>query len=186
MKNFVLVVLILLVIIIGGIFVTRRTETPSKQAPQLSTIKTMEITSSSFQNNKSVPKKYSCDGLNISPPLTVSNVPSAAKSLALIVSDPDAPGGDFVHWIVWNISPTTTEIAEGTTPKGSVVGKNDFGKKSYDGPCPPSGTHRYIFTLYALDTVLKLDSEAQKIDVQKTIAGHNVSAASLIGTYSRR
>ena len=185
MKFFFGVVIIILGAVVGGIFISTKSGNLSKQAPTPSENRTMEIASTSFQNNTPIPKKYTCDGVNINPAFSISNVPAAAKSLALIVSDSDAPGGDFIHWLVWNITPTTTQIAEGTAPTGAVVGENDFSKNGYSGPCPPSGTHRYIYTIYALDTILRLDSGAKKIDVQKTIAGHLLSAPALIGTYSR-
>src|SRR6266481_5123903 len=110
----------------------------------------MRITSSAFQEGASTPSKFTCDGAGTSPPLQIADVPSGAKSLALIVDDPDAPSGLFTHWTVWNISPQTSTIGEGSTPQG-VQGTNDFGKAGYGGPCPPSGTHRYYFRIFALD-----------------------------------
>ena len=110
----------------------------------------MKITSSAFQEGGNIPSKFTCDGGDSSPPLQIAEIPSSAKSLALVVDDPDAPSGLFTHWIVWNISPQTNGIAEGSTPKG-VQGTNDFGKAGYGGPCPPSGTHRYYVKIFALD-----------------------------------
>jgi Raf kinase inhibitor-like protein, YbhB/YbcL family len=107
----------------------------------------MKITSSVFQEGGNIPSKFTCDGGDTSPPLQIAEVPSGAKSLALVVDDPDAPSGLFTHWMVWNISPQTNTIAEGSTPKG-VHGTNDFGKSGYGGPCPPSGTHRYYFKIF--------------------------------------
>lgn len=122
----------------------------------------MKITSPSFQENAFIPSKYTCDGENINPPLVISDVSADAKSLALIVDDPDAPVGTFVHWLVWNIPPRVGEIKEGSLPEGSIQGTNDFGKKEYGGPCPPSGTHRYFFRLYALNQELNLPEGAKR------------------------
>ena len=108
----------------------------------------MKITSSAFQEGANIPSKFTCDARDTSPPLQIAGVPTGAKSLALIVDDPDAPGGLFTHWIVWNISAQTNAVTEGNTPEG-VHGTNDFGKSGYGGPCPPSGTHRYYFKIFA-------------------------------------
>ena len=107
-----------------------------------------------------------------------------AVSLALIVDDPDAPAGDWVHWTVWNISPETVEITEGSPPSG-VEGTTDFGKTGWGGPCPPSGTHRYFFKLYALDQELDLDSSATKSEIETAITGHVLDKAELVGLYER-
>jgi len=126
-----------------------------------------QITSPVFENNGFIPKKYTCDGVDINPQLLIANVPSETKSLALIVDDPDAPAGTWVHWVVWNISPQTHEIKENSVPNGANQGLNDFRKRSYGGPCPPSGTHRYFFKLYALDTILTLDVMRQRHTLKK-------------------
>ena len=115
----------------------------------------MKITSSAFQEGGNIPSKFTCDGSDTSPPLQITGVPSEAKSLVLIADDPDAPSGLFTHWLVWNIPPQTNSIAEGSAPKG-VQGTNDFGKSGYKGPCPPPGTHRYSFKIFALDRELDL------------------------------
>ena len=115
----------------------------------------MKITSSAFQEGGNIPSKFTCDGSDTSPPLQITGIPSEAKSLVLIADDPDAPGGLFTHWLVWNIPPQTNSIAEGSAPKG-VQGTNDFGKSGYRGPCPPPGTHRYSFKIFALDRELDL------------------------------
>jgi hypothetical protein len=146
----------------------------------------MSISSPAFENNGTVPQKYTCDGSDINPPLKITGIPSSAKSMALIVDDPDAPAGIWVHWLVWNIDPGTPEIKENSVPSGAVQGLNDFRKKDYGGPCPPSGTHRYFFKLYALDKRLDLKSGASKADLEKTMAGHIVGQAELVGLYSRK
>lgn len=145
----------------------------------------MQIQSDSFENNKMMPAKFTCDSSNISPGLSFSGIPDGSKSLVLIMDDPDAPGGTWIHWTVWNIDPSVTKIPENSVPGGSVEGKTDFGKPGYGGPCPPSGTHRYFFKLYALDTVLDLDASAAANDIEKAMKGHTIDSAELIGLYKR-
>ncbi len=152
----------------------------------------MKLVSPEFSHQASIPKKYTCDGEDVSPPLSIGAVPAEAKSLALIVDDPDSPGGVFDHWIVWNISPETTDIGQGmparpTIPDlgGALQGENDFGELGYRGPCPPGGEHRYRFTLYALKTELDLDSGASKSEVEKAMEGQIIEEATLVGLYSR-
>jgi Raf kinase inhibitor-like YbhB/YbcL family protein len=145
----------------------------------------MKITSSAFQQGGNIPSKFSCDGANTSPPLQVSDVPSGAKSLVLVVDDPDAPSGLFTHWTVWNIPPQTSTIAEGSTPKG-VQGTNDFGKSGYGGPCPPSGAHRYYFKIFALDRELDLPSGAKRSQLDTAMKGHVIAQGELMGRYARK
>lgn len=145
---------------------------------------TMKLTSPAFQNEGLIPSKYTCDGDNISPALIISDIPNNAKSLALIMDDPDAPMGTFVHWVVWNIPADKKEIKEGETG-GFKEGMNDFGRIGYGGPCPPSGTHRYFFKLYALDTKLNLNDDVTKADLEKAMGDHIIAQARLMGTYSR-
>ena len=145
----------------------------------------MIITSPAFSHNGQVPLKYTCDGEDINPPLTISGVPANAKSLVLIVDDPDAPRGTWVHWTVWNIKPDTTSIGENSLPMGAVEGTTDFGRTGYGGPCPPSGTHRYFFKIYALDTLINLSSSARKADIEKVMEGHILDQTELIGLYKR-
>lgn len=144
----------------------------------------MKITSTAFEHNTQIPSKYTCDGDNSNPPLTIEGVPETAKSLVLIVDDPDAPVGDWVHWTVWNIPSTTKEIAENSVPQG-IQGTTDFGTISYGGPCPPSGSHRYFFKLYALDSELDLPSTAKKADIEKAIEPHTLDSTHLMGLYQR-
>lgn len=145
----------------------------------------MTIESSAFKNGDTIPAEYTCDGAGINPPLAFSDIPARAQSLMLIVDDPDAPSGDFVHWIVWNISPQITHIAEGTTPPEAIVGRNSIVQAKYQSPCPPSGIHRYFFKLYALDTMLELTSNAGKPEAVKMIEGHIIEKAELVGKYGR-
>lgn len=144
----------------------------------------MKIESSAFKHNEKIPAKYTCDGENISPPLAISEVPGNAKSLVLIVHDPDAPAGTWVHWNVWNIPPQTKEVREGGVPQG-IEGATSFNKPGYGGPCPPSGTHRYFFKLYALDTMLDLPSSAMKGEIEKSMTGHIIAYHEFIGLYER-
>jgi hypothetical protein len=145
----------------------------------------MKITSSDFQEGGNIPSKFTCDGGDTSPALQIADVPSGAKSLALVMDDPDAPGGLFTHWMVWNISPQSNAIAEGSAPKG-VHGTNDFGKSSYGGPCPPSGTHRYYFKIFALDHELDLPAGAKRSQLDAAMKGHVVAQGELMGRYSRK
>ncbi|PYL81560.1 MAG: YbhB/YbcL family Raf kinase inhibitor-like protein [Verrucomicrobia bacterium] len=137
----------------------------------------ISITSPAFQGGGDIPAKFTCNGTNVSPGLQISGVPNEAKSLVLIVDDPDAPRGLFTHWIVWNIDPKTTQVAENSAPAGAVQGTSDFGKRNYGGPCPPSGTHRYFFKIFALDTKLDLKPSARRaeLDAAITISASNNS-----------
>jgi Raf kinase inhibitor-like YbhB/YbcL family protein len=145
----------------------------------------MKITSSAFQEGANIPSQFTCDGAGTSPPLQITDIPSEAKRLALIVDDPDAPGGLFTHWTVWNIPPQTSAVGEGSAPKG-VKGTNDFGKSGYGGPCPPSGTHRYYFKIFALDRELDLPFGAKRGQLDAAMKGHVVAQGELMGRYSRK
>ncbi|MCD6233199.1 YbhB/YbcL family Raf kinase inhibitor-like protein [bacterium] len=147
----------------------------------------MEIESPAFKNNGNIPSKYTCDGEDINPPLKISKVPLEAKSLVLIVEDPDAPGRSFLHWLLWNIPPETKEIQESNMPERAVQGITDFGKKGWGGPCPPKnvGLHHYFFRLYALDRVLDIVPSASFTEVKEAIEGHILDKAELVGIYKR-
>jgi Raf kinase inhibitor-like YbhB/YbcL family protein len=145
----------------------------------------MKITSSVFQEGATIPAKFTCDGADTNPALQIADVPAGAKSLALIVDDPDAPSGLFTHWTVWNIPPQASAIGEGSTPKG-VQGTNDFGKSGYGGPCPPSGTHRYYFKVFALDRELDLPFGAKRGQLDAAMKGHVLAQGELMGRYSRK
>jgi Raf kinase inhibitor-like YbhB/YbcL family protein len=146
-------------------------------------MKELTIKSPVFENTKSIPSKYTCDGDDVNPPLIIEGIPDGTKSLVLIVDDPDAPMGTWDHWIVWDI-PLTNKIEENSVP--GTEGLNDFRRHSYGGPCPPSGTHRYFFRVYALDTKLNLDSNSRKKDIEKAMKGHILAHGELIGLYGRR
>jgi Raf kinase inhibitor-like YbhB/YbcL family protein len=145
----------------------------------------LKIESPAFGENEKVPAEFTCDGDNINPQLDISGVPGGTVSLVLIVDDPDAPGGTWVHWTMWNLDPSTTNISENSVPAGVIEGVTDFGVPGYGGPCPPSGTHRYFFKLFALDITLDLDSSASAADVGSAIQGHVLDSAELVGLYGK-
>jgi hypothetical protein len=145
----------------------------------------LKVTSSSFGNRGLIPKKYTCDGEDVNPPLKIENIPEEGKSLVLIVDDPDAPMGTWVHWVVWNIpARKTVQIEEDSIP--GMEGLNDFMRHSYGGPCPPSGSHRYFFKVYVLDTKLDIDKNSRKEDVERAMEGHILAKGELVGIYSRK
>ena len=146
----------------------------------------MSITSPAFQPGGDIPAKFTCNGTNVSPELQIGGVPNEAKSLILIVDDPDAPRGLFTHWIVWNIDPKTTQVTENSAPAGGIQGTNDFGKTKYGGPCPPSGTHRYFFKIFALDTKLDLKPGARRAELDTAMHGHVLAQGELMGRYSHK
>ena len=145
----------------------------------------MKITSSSFENNASIPTLYTCEGKSINPPLSFSEIPASAQSLVLIIDDPDAPSGTWVHWTLWNIDPKTTGIAENSVPSNAVQGVTSSGKKSYGAPCPPSGTHHYHFKLYALDAKLDLPDSSDVKKLEAAMKNHIIDSSDLIGLYSK-
>ena len=151
----------------------------------------MQIKSAAFENNGFIPKKYTCDGADVSPPLTWAKPPSGTKGIALICDDPDAPMGTWVHWVLYGLSPETTSLIEGVPAQKEISGRarqgiTDFRKIGYGGPCPPKGpAHRYFFKLYALDVELNLPSGATKQDVEKAIKGHILDEGQLVGKYGR-
>ena len=149
-------------------------------------MKELTITSPAFVEGGAIPLRYTCDGKDINPPLAFGVAPAGARSLALIVDDPDAPVGTWVHWVVWNIPHDVREIVEGSLPAGAKQGLNDWKRNSYGGPCPPSGTHRYYFKIYALDKILDISPSADKAALEKAMHGHILAQGQLMGTYRRR
>lgn len=145
----------------------------------------MKISSPNFENNSPIPAKYTCQGLGISPQLDISDVPENTKSLALIVDDPDATSGSWNHWVVWNIPTETKTIPENVGQKFAIQGNNSWPNQSYGAPCPPTGSHRYFFKLYALDKSLDLPATATKADLEKAMSGHIVDEAQLMGVYKK-
>ena len=144
----------------------------------------IKLTSPAFKNNGLIPKEYTCDGQGISPELTITDVSPDAKSLVLLVDDPDAPAGTWTHWLVFNLAANLTRIAEGKEP-GGVKGLNSWGRTSYGAPCPPSGVHRYFFKVYALDLKLDLAEAVSRKQVEEKMQGHIVQQGELIGRYGR-
>lgn len=142
----------------------------------------MKLTSPEFKNNDFIPKKFTCQGLDINPTLVIEDIPKEAESLALIVDDPDAPMGTWVHWVVYDI-PLISQIKESSIP--GKQGSNDSGRNNYHGPCPPSGTHRYFFKIYALDTMFNLREGISKVDLEQVMEGHILANAELIGLYKK-
>ena len=150
----------------------------------------IEITSAAFEHGGTIPKQYTCDGEDVSPPLQWGAVPEGTKSTAIISDDPDAPMGTWVHWVIFNIPPEVTELPENVPPdkvlpNRAVQGTNDFPRIGYGGPCPPSGAHRYFFKIYALDATLDLDSGATKAELESAMDGHILDEGELLGKYSR-
>lgn len=153
------------------------------QQPEVMTdFKALSITSAAFAHKGKIPGKYTCDGEDINPPLDIAELPEKAKSLVIIVEDPDAPSGSWLHWLVWNI-PVTHHIGENEVPGDQ--GQNDFGRNTYGGPCPPSGTHRYFFKIYALDDLLDLPDGSLRKDVEEAMRDHIVAFGELVGLYRR-
>jgi Raf kinase inhibitor-like YbhB/YbcL family protein len=162
-------------------------------APSAQSLKggrTMHLTSSAIPPGKGIPRQYTCDGNDISPPLQWDEPPPGTQSFALIADDPDAPSGTFVHWVLFNLPPQARALPEGIRPEprladGARHGKNSWGNKGYGGPCPPGGTHRYFFKLYALDTMLDLPAGASKEQLLRAMQGHILAETELMGQYGR-
>lgn len=194
MKKFILILIMIIVFVVFGVILKTRFNNHEKtpnvvglaNPTYISHMKegNMKLTTV-FANNEKIPSKYTCDGEDLAPELTVTEVPSEAKSLVLIVDDPDAPMGTWVHWVVYNIPTSTVKIDAKNLPKEAKEGITDFGRLGWGGPCPPSGTHRYFFKLYAIDTTLDLAEGATKSQVEKEIKNHIVEKAELIGLYKR-
>jgi len=145
----------------------------------------MKINTNAFPEGGVIPDKYARQGSNMNPPLHLDDIPSRARSLALIVDDPDAPSGTFNHWVIYNIDPKTHDIKENSVPVIATQGRNDFGDVEYDGPQPPSGEHRYFFKAFALDTVLDLPRGARRQELEKAMEGHVLDQAATMGRYAK-
>ena len=187
-KNFVTITIIV-VLLIAGLFFAKNYKKNLVNMDKINMAKnisgSLKITSSAFSDNSLIPAKYTCDGENINPPLEISGVPESAKSLALIVDDPDAPVGLWIHWVAWNINPKTKSIPEEIQSVG-VNGLNTRGKAGYGGPCPPDREHRYFFKVYALDAELGLSEGATKKELEEAMAGHILAQGELMGRYEKR
>lgn len=144
----------------------------------------MQIKCTEFSDQQMIPVKYTCKGDNINPPLVLSQVPKNARSLALTVFDPDSPSGNFVHWLMWNIDPNIKQIEPGRAPTGATQGVNDFGNPSYGGPCPHQGTHRYVFSLFAIDTTLNIPQTTTREDLLAKIQPQIIEQTELTGVFA--
>lgn len=145
----------------------------------------MELTSQAFDHGAAIPRRYTCQGDDVSPPLAVSGVPPGTRSLALMMDDPDAPRGTWDHWVLYDIPADVTSVPEGGAPAGATAGRNSWGRTGWGGPCPPSGRHRYFFRLYALDAEPGLGPGATKQELERAIEGHVLDRAELMGTYQK-
>jgi len=186
MKRIMIIVGAVAVVALGAWLLTGRRPAATTGGEFTNGAGNMRIESAAFEQGGEIPSKYTCDGPDISPPLTIIGAPADTKSLALLVDDPDSVGGNWVHWLVWNIDPTFTQIAEGTAPRKGIEGITSFGRSGWGGPCPPSGTHRYFFKVYALDISLDLKPSADGAEFEKAIVGHILDKAGLLGNYQRK
>jgi Raf kinase inhibitor-like YbhB/YbcL family protein len=155
----------------------------SNEATRAVDYKQLRVSSTAFEHEQMIPRKYTCDGINISPPLDIEHIPEAAKSLALVVDDPDATTGMWVHWLVWDM-PVTHHIKENEVH--GIEGINDFQQQWYGDPCPALDTHRYFFKIYALDALLNLPVTTKKIELEKAMSGHIIGFGELIGWYKKQ
>lgn len=177
-------IILMMLVLISSIFLYTQYKANSKS------LNKMQILSDEFSNNKKIPQKYTCDGDNFSPPLSIKGVVPKTKSLALIVEDIDSPVKDFTHWIIFNIPPNTTDLKSYTPTivklqDDSIQGMNDFGQIGYGGPCPPSGTHQYVFKLYALNCMLDLKAGVTNTQIKQAMKSHILATSQLTGTYNR-
>ncbi len=185
-RRFALVSGLVITLIALGIIVketTQKRRLPMEAEP---TTSNFALTSSAFANNQPIPPLHTCKGQNVRPALAINNIPSGTQSLAIIMSDPDAVNGEWVHWLAWDIDPSITSIDEQSRLDSSIQGMTSFGKTGYDGPCPAVGTgvHRYVFDLYALDTKLNLPATSNQTQLKTAMQGHIKSQTRLTGSFS--
>jgi len=196
MRKFILPLVVITAVAICGIYIyinqSQNSSTNNSKSTSVDPIETgdnstlhLHLTSAAFTNGNKLPATYTCDGENVNPPVTISNPPEGTKSLVMIVDDPDAPSGRWVHWVVANIASDTKTIPDNSVPQGALVGKNDFKSNRYEGPCPPGEEHRYFFKLYALDTTLTVNSNITAPEIEQLMQGHILDTAELIGIYER-
>ena len=169
---------------------TSTTTAIENNTKEVTTMQNISISAEAFQSGGAIPEEYTCDGSDVSPALSWRGIPANAKSIALIMDDPDAPMGTFVHWVLFNIPPGTAKLPRGvpknrTLNDGSSQGITDFGRTGYGGPCPPGGTHRYYFRLYALDTMLDLQPGSSRKQLENAMKGHILAQGELMGKYER-
>ena len=189
MKHFLIFALIFMVFFCGCAQKAQEVSTTTTIPPEDANMKNIQakltVSSAAFSENSTIPAKYTCDGQDINPPLSIDGIPSGVKTLVLFIDDPDAPSGVWDHWVVWNIEPAA-QIKENLVPKGGVQGVASDGRNAYHGPCPPSGTHRYRFKVYALDASLNLPAASKKKDVEKVMDGHILAKGVLTGLYGSK
>ncbi|MQY38510.1 hypothetical protein SRB17_65230 [Streptomyces sp. RB17] len=156
-------------------------------APSPTTVGRLTVTSTAFADGGTIPRRYTCAGADVSPPLALTGVPARTAALALLLRDADAPHGTFTHWLVWDVDPHTTRLSAGEHPRGATEGRDDFGKTGYGGPCPPRGDrpHRYVLTVYAVDRRVSLGAGASAADLLRVLSGHTLAVGTLTGTYGR-
>jgi Raf kinase inhibitor-like YbhB/YbcL family protein len=158
----------------------------SASVPTPSASRRITVTSTAFAEGGTIPRRHTCDGEDVSPPLDLTGVPDAAAELVVLVEDPDAPHGTFVHWVVWGADPGATHWAAGQVPRGATQGRNGFRKNAYGGPCPPKGKpHHYVFEVFAADKELELSADASADDVKHALTGHTLASGTLTGRYGR-
>lgn len=189
MKWFVIagsIVVVAVLVLVGWIRTSMLPqETKTSPTPSIQTEK-FELRSSAFTAGGEIPAVYTCDGEDTRPPLAITGVPSGTQSLAIVMYDPDAPGGTFVHWVAWNIAPDTKQLTGGALPAGVMEGTNSFRSVGYQGPCPPSGTHRYIWRLYALRKILTLESSTTREQLETAINTYVITQTELMGRYTKQ
>lgn len=182
-----LMVFVAVFVLIGWLRTSRlQKQTTLSPTPSSQQTEAFELRSSVFSSGGMIPAAYTCDGEDRRPALTINGVPADTQSLAVVMYDPDAPGGTFVHWVTWNIPPETKELAEGPLPAGIMEGMNGFRSVGYQGPCPPSGTHRYIWRLYALRTILTLDKSTTREGLETAINTYVITQTELMGRYTKQ
>ena len=181
MTKTILIILAIAILFVSTKFIFHKALTIELKAAKEGNMKLTTV----FGHNEKIPSEYTCDGEDLAPELNISDVPESAKELVLIVDDPDAPMGTWVHWLVYNIPVSTTKIDAKNLPKETRQGMTDFGRIGWGGPCPPSGTHRYFFKLYAIDNILNLQEGATKSQLESAIKGHVIEKDELIGLYKR-
>ena len=184
--SFKYLIVIILILILAATFSLWKKSKSKEVLPESGLPNIMKLSSPAFENGGQIPEKYSCEGEDINPPLEIKDVPDLTQSLVLIVEDPDAPSGNFLHWLVFNIPAQTSLIEENSLPPEAIEGKNDFGKENYGGPCPSLGTHRYFFKLHALDTQLVFSETPGKKEVEGLMKGHILDMAQLMAKYKRQ
>ena len=190
-KELIIIAILLAIVAVAVFFIVYPTGLEHVETTPTKSLTRFVIISPAFKSGETIPKRYTCDGIDISPPLSWSGFPAGTKSFVLIVEDPDAPGGIFTHWIVYNISSKVTSLPEKVEKverlgNGILQGLNSFGKIGYNGPCPPPGSkHRYYFRIYALDCYIDLPPGATREEILKAIEGHVIGEAELLGYYER-